>query len=177
MGHHGEISWARPALQIRQVLADCGHVCFLLHDSCYDSRPAPCHLLPVAGLPRGSGVPLEHPCYSGMGLGAGPQPATGKGRRTHIYKQHLTGIHTRIQGKKKTGQETGAQTQTSAADCIFSSMRSLRFSYRERKMTVASAGALTTSFLLRSVRFSSFLAQKWLRGSTSAGVTSPSRGD
>lgn len=40
----------------------------------------------------------------------------------------------------------GAQAQTSAANCIFSSMRSLRFSYRERKMTVASAGALTTSF-------------------------------
>lgn len=49
-------------------------------------------------------------------------------------------------GKKKTRKETGDQTQTSAADCIFSSMRSLRFSYRERKMTVASAGALTTSF-------------------------------
>lgn len=80
MGHHRAISWTWPALQIHQVLADCGHVCFLLHDSCYDSRPAPCHLLPVAGLPWGSSVPLEHPCHGGMGLGTGPQPATGKGR-------------------------------------------------------------------------------------------------
>lgn len=45
-----------------------------------------------------------------------------------------------------SGEENGTSTQTSAAGCIFSSMRSLRFRYRDRKMTVVSAGALTTSF-------------------------------
>lgn len=67
-----------------------------------------------------------------------------------MYKQHLTSIHTRVQENTDThtysGEGNGTWTQTSAAGCIFSSMRSLRFSYRDRKMTVVSAGALTTSF-------------------------------
>lgn len=132
MGHHGEVSRARPALQIRQVLADCWHVCFLLHDSCHDSGPAPCHLLPAAGLPRGSGVPLEHPCHGGLGLGAGPQRATGKGGQT-TYPNN-SDKHTPAHGQNTQRRtEMGAETQTSAAERIFSSTRSLRFSYRGGK--------------------------------------------
>lgn len=83
MGHHREVSRARLSLPVRQVLADCGHVCLLLHDSCHDSRPSPGHLLPVAGLPWGNNVPLEHPCHGGLGLGASPQHTAGREGWTH----------------------------------------------------------------------------------------------
>lgn len=105
MGHHREVSWAWPALPICQVLADCGDVCFLLHDSCYDSRPAPCHLLPVAGLSRGSGVPLEHPGHGGMGPGAGPQPTAGK-RRLNTYTNNTWQAFTPACRKTQTRTRT-----------------------------------------------------------------------
>lgn len=84
MGHHRELSGAWFSVPVRQVLADCWDVCFLLHDSCNDGRPAPGHLLPVESLPWGSNVPLEHPCHGGLGLGACPQHTTG--RNTHPNK-------------------------------------------------------------------------------------------
>lgn len=78
MGHYREVSRAGFAMPVHQVLADCWHVCFLLYDSCHDSRPAPCHLLPVAGLPRGHSVPLEHSCHGGLGPGTDPQHTAGR---------------------------------------------------------------------------------------------------
>lgn len=55
----------------------------------------------------------------------------------HTHSPPHTHTHT---VKKEMG------TQTSAAGGIFRPVRSLRFSYRDRKMTVVSVGALTTSF-------------------------------
>lgn len=83
MGHYREVSRAGFAMPVHQVLADCWHVCFLLYDSCHDSRPAPCHLLPVAGLPRGHSVPLEHSCHGGLGPGTDPQHTAGRKGWTH----------------------------------------------------------------------------------------------
>lgn len=84
MGHYREVSRAGFSMPVHQVYADCWHVCFLLYDSCHDSRPAPCHLLPVAGLPRGHSVPLEHSCHGGLGPGAAPQHTAGRKERTGL---------------------------------------------------------------------------------------------
>lgn len=89
MGHHREVPGARLPVPLRQVLADRGHVCVLLHDRRHDGGPAPRHLLPVAGLPRWGHVPLEHPRHGGLGLGAGPQHTAGAHTHTHSRRQDV----------------------------------------------------------------------------------------
>lgn len=78
MGHNGAFSGAGLPLPIRQVFTNCGDVCLVLYDSRHDGGPAPCHLLPLAGLPCWGDVPLEHPGHGGLGPGTSAQLTSGR---------------------------------------------------------------------------------------------------
>lgn len=78
MGHYGTFSGAGLSLPIRQVFTNCGDVRLVLYDSRHDGGPAPCHLLPLAGLPCRGNVPLEHPSHGGLGAGTSAQHTSGR---------------------------------------------------------------------------------------------------
>lgn len=183
MGHHREVSGPWLALPVHQVLADCGHVCLLLHDSCHDSRPAPCHLLPIAGLPWGSNVPLEHPCHGGLGLGSSPQHTAGREGWTHANNTSHTLTHTH------THENTWWNRKWELSWCshpdFYSRTQDVGLFLAQWGHCSSADGRGNRQSCLwvfwpppfvRSVRCSSSLAQKWLPGCTSAGVTLLSRG-
>lgn len=81
VGYHRALPGPRRSVPLCQVLADCGHVCFFVHDCGHDSGPPLCHLLPSSSIPWRQTIALEYTHHGGLGPGPGTQFTTGvKGR-------------------------------------------------------------------------------------------------
>ncbi len=78
VGHHRALPGPWRSVSLRQVFADRGDVCILLHDCCHDCGSALCHLLPPASVSGRCTLPLEHSHYGCVGPGPCAQCAAGK---------------------------------------------------------------------------------------------------
>lgn len=86
VGYHRALPGPRLSVPLCQVLADRGHVCFLVHDCGHDNGPPLCHLLPSASVPWRQTFTLEHAYNGGLGPGPDTQFATGvKDRMLSIF--------------------------------------------------------------------------------------------
>lgn len=77
VGYHRALPGPRCSVPPYQVLADCGHVCFLVHDCRHDSGPPLCHLLPSSSVSWRQNFVLEHAHHGGLGSGPCSQFTTG----------------------------------------------------------------------------------------------------
>lgn len=86
LGYHRALPGPRRSVPLCQVLADCRHVCFLVHDCGHDDGPPLCHLLPSASVPWWQTFTLEHAHHGGLGPGPDTQFTTGvKDRILNIF--------------------------------------------------------------------------------------------